>query len=184
MLEDCTMVGASTMQQERPRRVVGALQVADLAKRAHVTPATVRYYARIGLLHPYRDDHNGYRRFDLEDLRRVVFIRKAQALGLTISDIGAILDTAEQHEPVCERVIELVRERLLEIERQCEELQAMRTRIIRVLDQGVDELCTDAAYCPLIEQVDLDEDPAFDSDASRFRRDVHAAGSGTNGTRN
>jgi len=171
------------MQQERPRRVVGALQVAELARRARVTPATVRYYARIGLLHPCRDDHNGYRRFDLEDLRRVVFIRKAQALGLTISDVRAILATAEQHEPVCEQVIELVRDRLLEIERQCEELQAMRTRMMRVLDQAPDDLCADAAYCPLIEQVDLNEDPAFAGDASRFGFDLHTAG-GADGREN
>jgi len=151
------MTNASRLKQEHPRQVVGALQVSELAKRARVTPATVRYYARIGLLHPGRDGNNGYRRFDLEDLRRVIFIRKAQALGLTISDIRSILDTAEQHEPVCDQVIELMRERLAEIKRQCDELQAMRSRILRVLEHAGEELRKDAEYCPLIEQLSLNE---------------------------
>lgn len=135
--------------------IVGALHVADLARRADVTPATVRYYARIGLLKPRRDDHNGYRRFKDEDLRRVIFIRKAQALGLTIADVHTILDTIDHDQPVCDRVIELVQERLDEVRRQCSELEATRLRMENALKRWSRSPRRAGEYCALIEQVEL-----------------------------
>lgn len=77
------------------------LRVADLANQAKVPAATVRYYSRIGLLHPDRDAANGDCRFEADDLRRVIFARQAQALGLTISDIKAMLESADRHDPLC-----------------------------------------------------------------------------------
>ena len=71
---------------------LGGLHVADLARQAGVTPATIRYYSRTGLLHAQRDPHNDYRYFSPADVSRVQFIRRAQDLGLKIADIKAIFD--------------------------------------------------------------------------------------------
>jgi MerR family transcriptional regulator, Zn(II)-responsive regulator of zntA len=77
------------------------LRVADLANKAKVAPATVRYYSRIGLLHPDRDADSSDCCFEADDLRRVIFARQAQALGLTISDIKVMLESADQDDPRC-----------------------------------------------------------------------------------
>jgi MerR family transcriptional regulator, Zn(II)-responsive regulator of zntA len=94
------------------RRRAGSLQVVEVARRARVTPATVRYYARIGLLNPQRDERNGYRRFSGDDVRRLRFIRKAQTLGLTIADVRVILDRIDGGGEVCELVSSTVHTRL------------------------------------------------------------------------
>jgi DNA-binding transcriptional MerR regulator len=134
----------------------GALQVVDVARRTKVTPATIRYYARIGLLHPHRDDQNGYRRFRDEDLRRVLFIRKAQALGLTIADIRSLLDRIDHGQPVYDQVAELLESRLEEIRRAAAELAATQARIERVLADWSGGVHGRSGYCLLIEQVHLD----------------------------
>lgn len=134
----------------------GQLHVADVARRTGVTPATIRYYARIGLLHPRRDAQNGYRRFQNEDLHRVGFIRKAQVLGLTIADIRLLLDRIDHREPVCDQVVELLRARLDDIRQTQAELEATRKRIERVLGQWPDSTLEQSSYCPLIDQVDLE----------------------------
>jgi DNA-binding transcriptional MerR regulator len=123
-----------------------------------VTPATVRYYARIGLLHPGRDAQNGYRRFTRDDLQRVVFVRKAQALGLTISDIRTILGRLEHGDSVCDMVVDMVQQRLEEIGRQCLELEASKARIERALADWSDRApCpNDSNLCPLIEQTEVE----------------------------
>jgi MerR family transcriptional regulator, Zn(II)-responsive regulator of zntA len=77
------------------------LPVADLANQAKVAPATVRYYSRIGLLHPDRDTDSSDCSFEAADLRRVIFARQAQALGLTISDIKVMLESADKDDPLC-----------------------------------------------------------------------------------
>jgi DNA-binding transcriptional MerR regulator len=142
----------------RPRQPVGTLNVADLARRAEVTPATVRYYARIGLLNPGRDARNGYRRFSHEDLRRVKFVRKAQALGLTIGNISSILEQIEYGRPVCDLVVELVQKRLDEVRRQCAELEATEIRMADALSRWSAAPRDEARYgqlCALIEEVEL-----------------------------
>ena len=52
------------------------LHVADLAREAGVTPATIRYYSRAGLLHAQRDPNNDYRYFSPAEVNRVHFIRR------------------------------------------------------------------------------------------------------------
>jgi DNA-binding transcriptional MerR regulator len=137
---------------------IASLHVAALARRACVTPATIRYYSRIGLLNPDRDLENGYRRFSTSDLHRVVFIRQAQALGLTIGDIKAILETIDRGKPSCHQVKQLVQQRLLSIRRKLFELTATEARISLALDswhEMRDAIPLDGELCPLIERLDL-----------------------------
>lgn len=142
----------------RPGRHRATFHVAELARRAGVTPATVRYYARIGLLSPAREAENGYRRFSSDDLRRVMFVRKAQALGLTIGDVRLILDEAAHDTPPCHLVLTLVQERLDEVRERLRELQDAERRMASALAEWAsDEQSDDGNICPLIEGVALDE---------------------------
>jgi len=137
----------------------GALHVAELAKNTHVTPATIRYYSRFGLLHPNRDPNNGYRYFSLADVRRVKFIRQAQELGLKIADIKIILETAEQGKTSCGAVETLVRNRLEAITQQIEDLLVTKARInsaIQVWETSGNLELKGANFCPLIEMLPAD----------------------------
>lgn len=138
---------------------LGGLHVADLAKQAGVTPATIRYYSRTGLLHAQRDPHNDYRYFSPADVSRVQFIRRAQDLGLKIADIKGIFDTVEQGDLPCEKVESLVRERLDAITRQIDELRATKERITAAITEWEESPGTASAkarYCPLIEKLNCE----------------------------
>ncbi len=151
----------------------GALHVADVAKRANVTPATVRYYARSKLLSPRRDPENGYRCFSLADVHRVEFIRQAQALGLTIGDIKGILETVDRGATPCDEVKSLVKRRLERVQTQIAELQATEARMTkavrlwRTMDEPVPQ---DGEYCPLIERVEVEICGSPDSARRQTRR--------------
>ncbi len=138
---------------------LGSLHVAEVADRTHVTPATIRYYTRVGLLHPGRQPDNGYRNFSSEDVRKVLFIRKAQSLGLTISDIRAVLETVDQGEEPCAQVKRLVERRLDDVKVRIAELQATESNIIQALNlwQGSSNEADwnrskGEQLCPLIER--------------------------------
>lgn len=164
------MTNSSFEHATRTSRSVGCLQVADLAGRAGVTPATVRYYARIGLLNPGRNDQNGYRRFTADDLHRVIFIRKAQALGLTIADIRSVLEHIERGQSVSDLVVELVQRRIGEIRRQCAELEATSLRAERALEKWSDSNPRRASeLCPLIERVEVDSGAGAAREHARVR---------------
>ncbi len=104
----------------------GCLHLAELARKAEVTPATDRYYSRVGLLTPSREPENGYRCFTAMDLRRIEFIRQAQALGLTIGDIKAVLELVDHSEDPSVKARLLVKKRLVGVQEKLLQLQATK----------------------------------------------------------
>ncbi len=66
------------------------LKIGELSARTGVPVSAIRYYADAGLMHAYRTNA-GQRRFARADIRRVSFILIAQQLGLSLEEIGAIL---------------------------------------------------------------------------------------------
>lgn len=141
-------------------KAIGSLHVAELARQAEVTSATVRYYSRVGLLSPRREPENGYRCFSAADLHRVLFIRQAQTLGLTIGDIKAILETVDHGETPCHQVRSLVEQRLGSVQEKLAELHATEMRIGQALEawqEMHDEAPVDGELCPLIERLNVGE---------------------------
>lgn len=64
--------------------------VSQLAKLAHVTERTLRYYDQIGLLVPARDK-NGHRVYVQEDVRRLQRILLLRACNVALGDIADVL---------------------------------------------------------------------------------------------
>jgi MerR family mercuric resistance operon transcriptional regulator len=70
---------------------VHAFTIGKLAAAGDVGVETIRFYQRKGLLaQPTRD--GGIRRYDTGDLRRLRFIRQAQAAGFTLEEIRELLE--------------------------------------------------------------------------------------------
>jgi MerR family mercuric resistance operon transcriptional regulator len=68
-----------------------SLTIGKLAAKGGVGVETVRYYQRRGLLEtPTRD--GGIRRYGSQDLRRLHFIRQAQAAGFTLEEVRELLE--------------------------------------------------------------------------------------------
>lgn len=83
------------------------MTIGALAKAGGVGVETVRYYQRRGLLGvPERPasggSNGGVRRYGDDDLKRLRFIRSAQAAGFTLDQIGELfaLDAADDREGV------------------------------------------------------------------------------------
>lgn len=73
------------------------LTIGEVAKQAHVSTSTIRFYERRGLLEPDARQ-SGRRRYRTETLRRLVFIGMLQAAGLALDDIDGILSAATMAE--------------------------------------------------------------------------------------
>lgn len=68
-----------------------SLTIGQLAASGNVGVETIRFYQRRGLLEtPTRE--SGIRRYGSDDLRRLRFIRQAQAAGFTLEEIKELLD--------------------------------------------------------------------------------------------
>lgn len=133
---------------------LSAMTIARLAASAGVGVETVRYYQRRGLLEtPPRPDGGGsggaVRRYGAEDVRRLRFIRSAQAAGFTLEQIGELLalDAGEDRA----RARALARARLGELDAKIAELEAARAALRRLA-----RACADGGTgpCPILEAFD------------------------------
>lgn len=130
----------------------GNMTIGGVAKLAGVNIQTVRYYERRGLLAPngYRD--SGYRLYAEEAVRKLRFIKNAQALGFTLNEISGLLRLRVSHRARCQDVkrkatakLEDVREKILRLERMGRVLKALVSTCSR---QGTTD------HCPILKSLE------------------------------
>jgi DNA-binding transcriptional MerR regulator len=124
------------------------LKIGDLAARCGVSRDTIRFYERERLLPQAHRTPALYRVYNRADEGRLLFIRQAQALGLTLDDIRELVRLEQLRTPgECRRVATLLRERIEAIDRKVAELRAFR----RKLGEGL-ERCekADGDACPVV----------------------------------
>lgn len=127
------------------------MRIGELARLANVNPKTVRYYESIGLLPPAKRAPNRYRLYDQDDLNRLVFVRTAQRLGLSLDDIREILAFRERGEVPCGYVVEAVRRETLALDERIRELNTIRGELRQLIAEAEALGPQDADYCHLIE---------------------------------
>ncbi|MEX2549002.1 MAG: heavy metal-responsive transcriptional regulator [Nitriliruptoraceae bacterium] len=129
--------------------------IGELAGATGVTAKTLRFYEADGLLPEPVRTSGGYRDYPSEAVRRVTFIRQAQAAGLTLAQIREILAIRDDGHPPCGHVAELVEERLSEVERRLEELERTRRELLALRRrlEGLDPSdCGGGTVCAAIGQ--------------------------------
>lgn len=105
--------------QARIRDTIGGL-----AQAAGVGVETVRYYQRRGLLPEPARPPGEVRRYSDEDVKRLKFIRSAQAAGFTLSEIGELIDLDQSDDRA--RARELAQARVAAIDEKIAELREAR----------------------------------------------------------
>jgi len=105
------------------------MRVIQLAKSLGITPDTVRFYSRIGVLNPQKNPNNGYREYSDKDISRMKFILCARQLDFSVDDIKQILAEADNQRSPCPTVRRLIEQRLQETEQQFEETIKLRDRM-------------------------------------------------------
>ncbi len=134
----------------------GGLKVSELARRCAVTADAVRHYTDKGLLRPERDSSNGYKLYRAADIARVRFIRRAQQLGFTLTEIGGILAQADKGRSPCPEVRDIVQAKTEQNRRNLQALAALQARMEAALQlwQTLPDKSPDGdSICHLIEAV-------------------------------
>jgi len=132
------------------------MTVKTVADRAGVSPHTVRYYARIGLLAPSRGRRNSYREFTEADVQVLNFVPRARALGFTLAEVRTIVAKSRRAESPCPQVRDIVARRIDEFGTRLEALQVMLDRMRRAAKRWKrmpDRVPTGREICHLIESV-------------------------------
>ena len=126
------------------------LTIGKLAAAGDVGVETVRYYQRRGLMGtPARSGGDGWgggiRRYDEDDLRRLKFIRSAQASGFTLDEIAELLALEASDDRV--RVRTLARQRIKVLDEKIAQMTQTRAALARLADQCA---ASDKGPCPIL----------------------------------
>ncbi|HEY7628329.1 MAG TPA: redox-sensitive transcriptional activator SoxR [Ilumatobacteraceae bacterium] len=125
---------------------VKRFSVGEVAARAGVATAALRFYEANGLIHSERNE-SGHRRYRADVLRRVAFIRVAQRIGLTLDEIRAALDSLpSKRTPTRDDWNDMSSRWLPRIDERIAELEMLRDRLDGCIGCGCLSLDTCELY--------------------------------------
>src|SRR5689334_256700 len=107
----------------------------ELARLAGVSPDTIRYYERKGLLPKPIRTKSGYRLYDPQALMRVRVIRSALAVGFSIQDLSKIFAIRGSGGIPCEEVVSIARQKLAELDERMARLQIAKRDLVRCVKE-------------------------------------------------
>ena len=89
------------------------ISIGTLSKAFGLSDEALRFYEKKGLLHPVRENGNGYRVFELADIQRISNIQRLKSQGFTLEEIQRVYSGSGRQE-----LEALYREKIAEMERK------------------------------------------------------------------
>lgn len=121
------------------------MRIGEVAQAAGTTTKALRFYEEIGLLPPAQRTPAGYRDYTIAVLDRLDFIRRGRAAGLTLAQIGQVLQIRDDGQAPCRHVTDLLATRLEDLDRQITQLQQLRTTVASLRADAAE---ADPTTCP------------------------------------
>jgi DNA-binding transcriptional MerR regulator len=103
-----------------------AMTIGTAARAAGVNLQTVRFYERRRLIPRPSRTAAGYRTFGDDDVRRIRFIKRAQALGFSLREIRDLIAVQCGPQAGCDELRDRAAAKIVEIDAKIRNLTAMR----------------------------------------------------------
>lgn len=131
------------------------LTIGSLAAAAGVGVETVRFYQRRGLLREPAREYGRVRRYTRDDGARIRFIKSAQRMGFSLTEVEGLLQLddgrhCDEARHAAERKLALVRVKLADLER----IEVALVTLVEACDAASGEI-----RCPLIDALQHEEMP-------------------------
>ena len=125
------------------------LSIGKIAKRAGISVETIRFYEHKGLLQEPQRKESGYRQYQEEDIRKLVFIQHAKNLGFSLNEIRELMSLQTDSKSTSREVKDLAQHKLHDIEEKIKMLQRMRQTLKHLVDKCPGKGPT--SECPILD---------------------------------
>lgn len=103
------------------------MRISEVTEKTELSPDTLRYYERIGLIAPISRNESGIRDYQEKDIKRIEFIKCMRQAGIPVKTLNQYIRLAEQGDcTISARKAILVQQR--------EELQSKMAEMQETLD--------------------------------------------------
>jgi len=128
-------------------------KIGEVTKQTNLSADTLRYYEKYGLIPAVSRNASGIRQYNDKDISRLKFIKRAQRMNFSLSEIKDLLSMREDPQHAKDSVRQLTADKLKHIENQLTELATLRNELQLLLN-----LCRGSKEgCPIIEGMDADD---------------------------
>lgn len=104
--------------------------ISDIAKKTDLSTDTIRFYEKRGLIQPNFRASNQYRYYGEEALKRLIFIKRCRALGLSLKEIEYLIQLEQNPEQDCCEVNQMIDLHLIDISNKIKELQLFKQQLM------------------------------------------------------
>ena len=98
------------------------LTIQQVALETGLSEHTLRYYERVGLIHPINRAENTHRRYSRDDLGWIDFLKKLRATGMSIQDMQIYAELQRQGEATLPQRLEMLKDLRQQVEAHMSEL--------------------------------------------------------------
>lgn len=126
------------------------MRIGTLAASCNCPAETIRYYEKIGLLPKPVRTANGYRSYDDRHQKWLQFVLRSRALGFTQDEVRRLSNIADQSQPVCADVHQLLVEHIVDVRKKLLDLKRMENALARLKSKCQDGTLND---CPVIDEL-------------------------------
>lgn len=127
------------------------MNIGEISKRAELPAKTVRYYSDIGLVKPSGRTEAGYRTYDGKALRKLIFVRRARAMGFSVEECRKLLGLFEDQSRASSEVRKIAQQHLTEIDAKLEELMKLQKELSLLVNSCSGD---DRPDCPILDALD------------------------------
>lgn len=128
------------------------LLIGQVTQLSGIPIRTIRYYESLDLIKSSGRTEGGFRQFSCDVLARLSFIKRAQSLGLSLQEIGEMLKVYDQGHLPCDELQEMLQAKVVEIDRQIEQLLTLKTELKGLLSGWKSVSNWDEnTICPIIQ---------------------------------
>lgn len=132
-------------------------RIGQLAEISGIPAKTIRFYEANGIVPSPDRTESGYRLYRQGDLERLLFIRRAKTLGLSLDAIREIIVIREGGQAPCDHVRLLLDEKLADVQQRLRALHELERELqaLRVAADAVDPSTDSDCYCRILEHHSL-----------------------------
>lgn len=148
------------------------MKIGELAKKVSCSVETIRYYEKVGLLHPaIRNKENNYRLYNQGHLHRLTFVRHCRTLAMNHDEILVLLQARSQPNESCESINKLIDDHIEHVRSRILELEVLEAQLTELRSQC--QVPLRSKDCGIIQELDQPADDELNSS----RSDSHVDGS-------
>ena len=134
------------------------VHIGEAAKVAGASVDTIRFYQKIGLIKSAGRCAGGYGLLDGEDIHDLTFVRHAQELGFSLTEIKELLALRQKHH-VCSEVQSMLKRKLGDVREKINSLSRLEAELARAFRNCNRELRLKREIkhedcCPLLTKLD------------------------------